>query len=115
MPSIPGYFLSTLPRRHGWNLEDIGRLYNDLMVDLLGYKTYVAQGGDWVCIESLLESNTYGSTSIGFDNSACHGKSVPRVAAIGPLQCFHRKVAGTSRYLVIFTSREEAPRANSTV
>ena len=50
MPSIPGYFLSTLPRRHGWNLEDIGRLYNDLMVDLLGYKTYAAQGGDWVCV-----------------------------------------------------------------
>ncbi|KAI0811155.1 alpha/beta-hydrolase [Irpex lacteus] len=47
VPSIPGYFLSTLPRRDGWNLEDVARLYNDLAVKLLGYRSYTAQGGDW--------------------------------------------------------------------
>ncbi|KAI0343010.1 alpha/beta-hydrolase [Trametopsis cervina] len=47
VPSLPGFFKSTLPRRDGWNLEDIARLFNDLMVNLLGYKTYYGQGGDW--------------------------------------------------------------------
>ncbi|KAI0761439.1 alpha/beta-hydrolase [Irpex lacteus] len=59
VPSIPGYFLSTLPRRDGWNLEDTARLYNGLMVDLLGYKTYAAQGGDWGAIIVRVIANQY--------------------------------------------------------
>ncbi|KAI0761436.1 alpha/beta-hydrolase [Irpex lacteus] len=59
VPSIPGYFLSTLPRRDGWNLEDIARLYNQLMVNLLGYKTYAAQGGDWGSMIVRVIANQY--------------------------------------------------------
>ena len=48
MPSIPGYFLSTLPRRDGFSIVDIAKVYNGLMTEVLGYETYAAQGGDWV-------------------------------------------------------------------
>ncbi|KAI5120952.1 hypothetical protein M0805_001657 [Coniferiporia weirii] len=47
VPSIPGYFLSTLPRRDGWSPEDTARVYHGLMTTVLGYKTYAGQGGDW--------------------------------------------------------------------
>ncbi|EJD07878.1 alpha/beta-hydrolase [Fomitiporia mediterranea MF3/22] len=36
VPSLPGYFRSTLPRRDGWNLVDIARLFNGLMASVLG-------------------------------------------------------------------------------
>ena len=48
IPSIPGYFLSTLPRRDGFGIEDIAAVYNGLMTEVLGFKKYAGQGGDWV-------------------------------------------------------------------
>jgi hypothetical protein len=48
VPSLPGYFLSTRPRRDGWNIPDIAELFNRLMMELLGYTKYAGQGGDWV-------------------------------------------------------------------
>ncbi|KAI5122858.1 hypothetical protein M0805_003151 [Coniferiporia weirii] len=47
VPSLPGYFLSTLPRRDGWNIVDTARVFNGLMTTVLGYTTYTGQGGDW--------------------------------------------------------------------
>ncbi|KAL5498683.1 hypothetical protein ACEPAH_2038 [Sanghuangporus vaninii] len=47
VPSLPGYFLSTLPRRDGWGLVDTAKLFNGLMTSVLGYRQYVGQGGDW--------------------------------------------------------------------
>lgn len=47
VPSLPGYFLSTLPRRDGWGLADTARVFNGLMTSVLGYTKYVGQGGDW--------------------------------------------------------------------
>ncbi|EJD04935.1 alpha/beta-hydrolase [Fomitiporia mediterranea MF3/22] len=46
VPSIPGYFKSTLPRRDGWNAADTARVYNGLMTSVLNYSKYVAQAGD---------------------------------------------------------------------
>ena len=47
-PSLPGYFLSTLPHQTGFSLPRFAKLFNALMVDCLGYDKYVGQGGDWV-------------------------------------------------------------------
>ncbi|KAF8315331.1 alpha/beta-hydrolase [Clavulina sp. PMI_390] len=46
-PSLPGYAWSTLPRKKVFGLDDLARVFNKLMVEVLGYKEYVAQGGDW--------------------------------------------------------------------
>ena len=46
IPSMPGYGFSGKPTRTGWGPERIARAWNVLM-KRLGYRKYVAQGGDW--------------------------------------------------------------------
>jgi pimeloyl-ACP methyl ester carboxylesterase len=46
IPSIPGFGFSGKPTGTGWNPEHIARAWSELM-KRLGYKRYVAQGGDW--------------------------------------------------------------------
>jgi pimeloyl-ACP methyl ester carboxylesterase len=45
-PSLPGYGFSDKPRRPGFGVQRIARLFDALMRGL-GYDRYVAQGGDW--------------------------------------------------------------------
>ena len=46
IPSLPGFGFSGRPTEAGWDLERIGRGW-DVLMKRLGYKRYVAQGGDW--------------------------------------------------------------------
>jgi len=46
VPSMPGYGFSGKPTGTGWGPERMGRAWAELM-GRLGYKRYVAQGGDW--------------------------------------------------------------------
>ncbi|WP_240312742.1 epoxide hydrolase family protein [Flavihumibacter solisilvae] len=46
IPSIPGYGFSGKPTSVGWQPERIAKAWIELM-RRLGYKKYVAQGGDW--------------------------------------------------------------------
>ena len=46
IPSVPGYGFSAQPTESGWGPERIARAWSQLM-PRLGYKGYVAQGGDW--------------------------------------------------------------------
>jgi pimeloyl-ACP methyl ester carboxylesterase len=46
IPSMPGYGFSAKPTETGWGAERIARAWIVLM-KRLGYKSYVAQGGDW--------------------------------------------------------------------
>jgi pimeloyl-ACP methyl ester carboxylesterase len=46
IPSMPGYGFSGVPTVTGWGPDRIARAWADLM-NRLGYKRYVAQGGDW--------------------------------------------------------------------
>jgi pimeloyl-ACP methyl ester carboxylesterase len=45
LPSIPGYGFSSEPREIGWDFGRIARAWAELM-QRLGYRRYVAQGGD---------------------------------------------------------------------
>ena len=49
MPSMPGYGYSGKPTTTGWDPARIARAWVVLM-KRLGYKRYVAQGGDWGAI-----------------------------------------------------------------
>jgi pimeloyl-ACP methyl ester carboxylesterase len=49
IPSLPGYGFSGKPKAPGWNPVTIGKAWATLM-QRLGYKKYVAQGGDWGAI-----------------------------------------------------------------
>jgi pimeloyl-ACP methyl ester carboxylesterase len=46
IPSMPGYGFSGKPTSTGWGPERMGRAWAELM-NRLGYRRYVAQGGDW--------------------------------------------------------------------
>lgn len=46
IPSLPGYGFSEQPTEGGWEPTRIARVWITLM-SRLGYKRYVAQGGDW--------------------------------------------------------------------
>jgi len=46
IPSIPGYGFSGKPTQVGWDPQRVARAWATLMTRL-GYKKYVAQGGDW--------------------------------------------------------------------
>jgi microsomal epoxide hydrolase len=46
-PSLPGYGLSFKPGQKRFAIEDIARTFSSLMVDVLGFKRYGAQGGDY--------------------------------------------------------------------
>ena len=47
VPSIPGFGFSALPEKPGMNPKKIAGLLDELMTRELGYKKYLAQGGDW--------------------------------------------------------------------
>ena len=51
IPSLPGYGFSDKPQSPGTSVEKIGRMWGQLMKKI-GYKEYVAQGGDWGAIIS---------------------------------------------------------------
>ncbi len=46
-PSLPGYVFSFKPGQKRLSVEDISEVFAALMVDVLGYPRFGAQGGDW--------------------------------------------------------------------
>ncbi|WP_159872907.1 epoxide hydrolase family protein [Novosphingobium sp. 9U] len=46
IPSLPGYGFSAKPEELGWDPQRVARAWATLMARL-GYRRYVAQGGDW--------------------------------------------------------------------
>ena len=47
MPSLPGYTLSFAPGQKRFGVEDIAATFIKLMTEVLGYKKFGTQGGDW--------------------------------------------------------------------
>ncbi|EHK50830.1 hypothetical protein TRIATDRAFT_176654, partial [Trichoderma atroviride IMI 206040] len=46
LPSLPGFGFSS-PAPKDWTIADISTLFNTLMTQVLGYKTYALHGTDW--------------------------------------------------------------------
>src|ERR687890_305885 len=46
IPSLPGFGFSSRPTEVGWGVERVGRAW-DVLMKRLGYRRYLAQGGDW--------------------------------------------------------------------
>jgi microsomal epoxide hydrolase len=58
-PSLPGYTLSFKPGQKRFGIEDIAALYASLMTDVLGYKRFLVQGGDWGCFVASVMGHRY--------------------------------------------------------
>ena len=88
IPSMPGYGFSAKPTTQGWGPERIARAWITLM-RRLGYKQFVAQGGDWGAIitdfigveappELLgIHTNMPGAIPAEIDQAAFAGKPAP--------------------------------------
>ena len=46
-PSLPGYTFSFEANQQRFSVEQIADVFAELMTDVLGYKRFAAQGGDW--------------------------------------------------------------------
>src|SRR5437867_7671042 len=46
-PSLPGYGFSFKPNQPRFGVEEIADTFARLMTDVLGYRRFAAQGGDW--------------------------------------------------------------------
>lgn len=46
VPSLPGFAFSTLPPKGFLNNAEVAELWHKLMTEILGYKEYIASGGD---------------------------------------------------------------------
>ena len=64
-PSLPGYTLSFKPGQKRFAVEEIADLFAELMTDVLGYRRFGAQGGDWGCFVSSVLGLKYPERLIG--------------------------------------------------
>jgi len=64
IPSLPGFGFSGKPKSPIWQ-RATAKLWNTLIQDVLGYETYLAQGGDWGGMVT---------SWLGFDHGAHDGK-----------------------------------------
>jgi pimeloyl-ACP methyl ester carboxylesterase len=64
-PSLPGYGLSFAPGQKRFNIEAIAACFADLMTDVLGYRRYAAQGGDYGAFTASRLGHAYPDRMIG--------------------------------------------------
>ncbi|WP_052273194.1 epoxide hydrolase family protein [Flavihumibacter solisilvae] len=88
IPSMPGYGFSGKPTTTGWNPDRIAKAYVTLM-KRLGYKKFLAQGGDWgsVIVDIMavqspndllgIHTNMPGAIPADIDKSAFAGAPAP--------------------------------------
>ena len=121
IPSMPGYGFSGRPTGTGWNPERIARAWAVLM-QRLGYKRYVSQGGDWgsVIADAMARQEPPGLVGIHVNMPATvpddvvkalndggplpAGMSVEETAAYESLSTFFSKNAG---YGVMMVTRPQ--------
>ncbi|HEX3784949.1 MAG TPA: epoxide hydrolase [Pseudonocardiaceae bacterium] len=75
-PSLPGYAFSPHPGRPGITPQAIGAMFNRLMVDVLGYPRYGAQGGDWGAAVTTSLGRDHGANVAGIHLNMAAGAPV---------------------------------------
>jgi len=79
-PSLPGYTLSFTPNQKRFGVEDIAASFIKLMTEVLGYKKFGTQGGDW---GAFITSRMAGTRPELFTGLHLNYLTVPRDAASG--------------------------------
>ena len=62
IPSLPGFGFSSKPKRP-IGQRTTARLFNTLMTEVLGYQTYLAQGGDWGAVVTSWLGRDHGANA----------------------------------------------------
>ena len=101
IPSMPGYGFSAAPTATGWGPERIARAWAALM-NRLGYKRYVAQGGDWgaLIVDNMgiqappgllgIHTNMPGAVPPDIDAAAFTGAPPPPGLAADEMQAYEQ-------------------------
>jgi pimeloyl-ACP methyl ester carboxylesterase len=86
IPSLPGYGFSGKPITAGWDADHIGHAWAELMTRL-GYKHYVAQGGDWGALitQSMARQSAPGLVGIHLNFPATVPPEIAKVLGGGSL------------------------------
>lgn len=63
-PSLPGYAFSS-PLRRGVNIAEVAEIWAHLMQNVLGYRQFVAQGGDWGALVSAQLGHAHPDAVLG--------------------------------------------------
>ncbi|KAJ6556292.1 Alpha/Beta hydrolase protein [Mycena capillaripes] len=61
VPSLPGFVFSSLPPVN-WTTDDTARIFNTLMIDVLGYPKYAVHATDWGCVVGYSLYSTFPRT-----------------------------------------------------
>jgi len=103
IPSMPGYGFSGKPTAPGWGPEHIARAWVELM-KRLGYKKFVAQGGDWGALITQLmgqqaapellaiHTNMPGAVPPDIQNAALAGAPAPPGLSADEARAYDRLV-----------------------
>jgi pimeloyl-ACP methyl ester carboxylesterase len=111
-PSLPGFGFSDKPAERGWNNARIARAWIELM-RRVGYKRYVAQGGDWGAFvtTTMAQQRPPGLAGIHLNFPLVlpnpiptEGLSAAEQKAISAVKRFHTNFSG---YLVLQTTRPQ--------
>ncbi|HYM02377.1 MAG TPA: epoxide hydrolase, partial [Stellaceae bacterium] len=80
-PSLPGYGLSFAPGQPRFGVEAIAACFADLMTDVLGYRRFAAQGGDWGCFVTTCLGHAQAERMIGIHLNLLPLRRDPKMVA----------------------------------
>ncbi len=80
-PSLPGYTLSFAPGQKRFAVEEIAATFARLMTDVLGYRRFGAQGGDWGAFVSSCLGLRYPERVLGIHLNLLAVRRDPKMVA----------------------------------
>lgn len=80
-PSLPGYTLSFRPGQRRFGVQEIADLYAELMSDVLGYRTFGVQGGDWGAFVASVLGHRYPERLTGIHINLLAVRRDPKMVA----------------------------------
>ncbi|HEX9648733.1 MAG TPA: epoxide hydrolase, partial [Alphaproteobacteria bacterium] len=80
-PSLPGYGLSFAPGQTRFAVAEIADCFAELMTDVLGYRRYAAQGGDWGSFIVSLLAHAHPERMIGIHLNLLPLRRDPKMVA----------------------------------
>jgi pimeloyl-ACP methyl ester carboxylesterase len=90
-PSLPGYTLSFKPGQKRFGVEDIADTFAELMTEVLGYKRFGAQGGDWGAFVSSVLGWKYPELLTGIHLNLLAIRRDPKIASSSPEESVYLK------------------------
>lgn len=80
-PSLPGYAFSFQPGQKRYGVEEIAAAFAALMTEVLGFRRFAAQGGDWGAFIASVLGHRYAERIIGIHLNLLAVRRDPNMAA----------------------------------